>query len=74
MGDGATAQRLFGEGETQVKQPTKDILREQLALAADEIMRLREVCTYLRLLNNNLQLDVYQAQARWWHRLMWWRK
>jgi hypothetical protein len=55
-------------------QPRKDVLREQLVLAAEEIIRLREVCDYLRMLNDCLQLDVYQAKARWWHRLMWWRK
>lgn len=55
-------------------QPRKDVLREQLALAADEIMRLREICDYLRMLNDVLQLDAYQAQARWWHRFAWWRK
>ena len=55
-------------------QPRKDVLREQLVLAAEEIIRLREICDYLRMLNNNLQLDLYQAEARWWHRLMWWWK
>lgn len=36
-----TAQQLFPKPAKQMKQPPKDLLREQLALAADEIIRLR---------------------------------
>lgn len=34
-------------GAPSMKQPTKDALREQLALAADEIIRLREIQRHL---------------------------
>lgn len=34
-------QQLFPRPRRRLRQPTKDVLRENLALAADEIMRLR---------------------------------
>lgn len=49
-------------------QPRKDVLREQLALAADEIIRLREQREML------FYHAVELTERRWWHRLMWWRK
>lgn len=36
-----TAPQLFPKPAKQMRQPPKDLLREQLALAADEIIRLR---------------------------------
>lgn len=49
-----------------MRQPTKDTLREQLALAADEIMRLRSH-------NESLQAALRFVQPRrWWHRF--WRR
>lgn len=36
-----TAQQLFPKPPKRMKQPPKDLLREQLATAANEIIRLR---------------------------------
>lgn len=36
-----TAPQLFPKPAKRMKQPPKDLLREQLATAADEIIRLR---------------------------------
>ncbi|TDB26679.1 hypothetical protein ATCM_02865 [Stenotrophomonas sp. ATCM1_4] len=36
-----TTQQLFPKPAKRMKQPPKDLLREQLATAADEIIRLR---------------------------------
>lgn len=36
-----TAPQLFPKPAKQMRQPPKDLLREQLVLAADEIIRLR---------------------------------
>ena len=56
-------------------QPTKDVLREQLVLAADEIIRLRGRFDSERTLRLHY-MGLYSARIgrRWWHRLMWWRK
>lgn len=48
-----------------MKQPTKDTLREQLALAADEIIRLR---TAYDSLYRWLYRDEYPRKP-WWRRL-----
>lgn len=57
------------EGATvKMLQPRKDVLREQLVLAADEIIRLREQREML------FYHAVELTERRWWHRLMWWRK
>lgn len=58
---------------TQIKPATRDALKDQFALAADTIEREREANAYLRMLNNNLFLDLWRAQSRWWHRYAWWR-
>lgn len=52
-------------------QPTKDVLREQLALAADEIIRLRGA---MYATSDGLREIVAIANRRWWHRFAWWRK
>ena len=63
-------------------QPRKDVLREQLVLAADEIIRLRGLHRdllaqllhsgdeYRRGYQDGRGLTLY----RWWHRFAWWRK
>ncbi len=59
-----------------MNQPTKDVLREQLVLAADEIIRLREVCVAARDVLDavrELMEDMKAAPVRWWHRFAWWR-
>ena len=61
-----------------MKQPTKDALREQLALAADEIIRLREVRAYaLQAIQNTQDWLVIQSMPLWrraWNGLSnWWR-
>ena len=50
-----TAQ-LFPKEPRRLKQPTKAALRQQLALAADEIARLR--------------IENEQLRASWWRRLI----
>lgn len=62
-------------------QPTMDVLREQLALAADEIIRLRLVlndarqAAIVRLQGEFNQAMLYPGPPRrWWHRFAWWRK
>ena len=61
-----------------MKQPTKDALREQLALAADEIIRLREVRAYaLQAIQNTQDWLAIQSMPLWrraWNGLRnWWR-
>ena len=88
MGDGATAQRLFGESEAQVskrkvhltgqiKPSTRNALMDQLALAADEIIRLRQVCVAAnRVAEASQALVDYldnEPPCRFWHHLKWWR-
>lgn len=51
----STMDTLFPRPRRRMKQPRKDTLREQLALAADEIARLRAENERLRL--------------PWWRRL-----
>lgn len=48
----------------RLKQPTKDVLREQLALAADEIIRLREVSE-----THVLRVEFEPQRAPWWRRI-----
>ena len=62
-------------------QPTKDVLREQLVLAANEIIRLREqLAAARRLALRGISAEVQAAifgvdePIRWWHRFAWWRK
>lgn len=64
-----------------MRQPRKDVLREQLALAADEIIRLRLVlndarqAAIVRLQGEFNQAMFYPGPPRrWWHRFAWWRK
>lgn len=54
-----------------MKQPKKDVLREQLALAADEIIRLRGNALAVREL---IEVEIELMNRRWWHRFAWWRK
>ncbi len=55
-------------------QPTKDVLREQLALAAETMIRQREEIDRMWEANRFLQHVLLMSTRRWWHRLMWWRK
>ena len=64
-----------------MRQPRKDVLREQLALAADEIIRLRLVlndarqAAIVRLQGEFNQAMFYPGPPRrWWRRFAWWRK
>lgn len=41
------ANQLFPRDPRRMKQPPKDLLREQLATAADEIIRLRAAVDHL---------------------------
>lgn len=54
-----------------MKQPRKDILREQLALAADEIIRLRGAMLDTM---DWMREEVAASNRRWWHHFAWWRK
>lgn len=47
---------LIPRAPRQMKQPRKDVLREQLALAADEIERQR--------------LEIERLRRPWWRRLI----
>ncbi len=42
-----TTPQLFPKPAKRMKQPPKDLLREQLATAADEIIRLRAAVDHL---------------------------
>lgn len=55
-----------------MKQPTKDTMREQLALAADEIIRLREENQILR----NGKAQLWRRSFEWYvaDRTPWWRR
>ena len=55
-------QNLVPRQPRRLKQPRKDVLREQLALAADEIIRLRGI--------NERHLLVVEFE----HRTPWWRR
>jgi hypothetical protein len=57
----------------QMRQPRKDVLREQLALAADEIIRLR---TFLEIKDQTLAILLKKPDrpAPWWRRLLAWRR
>lgn len=47
----------------QMRQPRKDVLREQLAAAAAEIIRLRE------------ELEAAKRNSEGWRRMVgWWRR
>jgi hypothetical protein len=56
------------------KQPTADVMREQLRLAADEIIRLR---TKLADLTDDATVILYRRPTvywlPWWKRLAFWR-
>lgn len=54
-------------------QPTKDVLREQLVLAAATIIRQREEMLAWRAVNAALEMQLSAERVRWWHRA-WWRK
>lgn len=49
-----------------MRQPTKDTLREQLALAADEIIRLRQVIETTKVLMGWNRAPVQPRP--WWRR------
>lgn len=57
-----------------MKQPTKDTLREQLAIAADEIIRLKGELAWLTdgatviLYREPVPMYVF-GRKPWWHRL-----
>jgi hypothetical protein len=56
----------------QLRQPTKDALRAQLALAADEIIRLRSDVKAARPVG--YATAPYIQPRPWWIRLRdWWR-
>jgi hypothetical protein len=63
----------------QMRQPRKDVLREQLALAADEIIRLKTVMAEAHTIASKL-LAAERARvtwkpappAPWWRRLLGW--
>ena len=51
-----------------MNQPTKDALREQLALAADEIIRLRNVCVAAEAVLIEARAFVEKHRRPWWRR------
>lgn len=53
---------LFPRAQRRMKQPRKDLLRDQLAAAADEIIRLRVSIALLCALPNF-------KRAPWWRRI-----
>lgn len=53
---------LFPREPRRMRQPRKDVLRDQLAAAADEIVRLRIAIVLLCALP-------YYPRAPWWRRL-----
>ncbi len=62
----------------KLKQPTKDALRKQLALAANRIIALgveiagkNEFIVFQYQITSRLQSRI---DRRWWHRFAWWRK
>lgn len=55
-----------------MKQPTKDVLREQLALAADEIIRLKTALVQSVDLAHGMAERLHSARAPWWRRLLGW--
>ena len=54
----------------RIKPSTKHALMAQLALAADEIERLRRNAIAVREL---IDAEVAVLNRRWWHRFAWWR-
>jgi hypothetical protein len=71
-------------GVADMKQPTKDTMREQLALAADEIIRLRArndflLKGWLACCDDIARRRIEDAQRKqasrpWRHRMLeWWR-
>jgi len=61
-----------------MKQPRKDVLRDQLALAADEIIELRSFLVDIEevwapKIIAASRADIAIASRRWWHRFAWWR-
>lgn len=58
-----------------MKQPTKDALREQLALAADEIIRLRQTppANYFGVMCNGLDIRRASFDEAFPQRQPWWR-
>lgn len=53
----------------RLKQPTKDVLREQLALAADEIIRLRQVIDTVKTLAGWHDWQNPKPARPWWRRI-----
>ena len=70
-GDGRDAGGMQGGGKV-MRQPTKHALREQLALAADEIIRLRAVMDGATLATWPLVIDGWSAGKA--KRKPWWRR
>ena len=52
----------------QLRQPTKCALREQLALAADEIIRLRTAQEGVTFATWEWSVDVRETVKPWWRR------
>lgn len=62
------------------RQPTADAMREQLRLAAAEIIRLRSILLAYGWDEAGsvggwivFHSELSPIEPRWWHRLMWWR-
>lgn len=60
-------------------QPRKDVLREQLVLAAEEIIALRGTAEgarawYVFHIAEQEKKIIALRDHRWWHRFAWWRK